>query len=382
MNIYLLHVALVTNYFYIFINGQALQHDKNLHSALLSGYMKDVFPRDNESVPLNIDIGCILFSINSFQEVEERISVTMGVDLSWTDISLAWDPTSYGGKEYTFFPSNLIWKPYVFLLNTPDTLKIVGEDSEYIALVNYNGSVSYTPGDVTVATCPADVSKFPYDVQICTLEFVPWGYLSWAMKFTSQIDSVYTFYYTENSDWKLQEHSTFVEVVGAGVYSYKVKITIKREPTYYMVTIIIPTLLFCLLNPLVFLIPVDSGDRISLAMTILLSYAIFLTLVSSSIPATSNPMCFLLLILIIIIIISGLIVVLAIITLKYHHDDKFNLGKCSMVLLRLTGQQKIVPADKGLSGKDFSRSLDRLFMVISYILLFIVILSYVIFVNN
>jgi hypothetical protein len=46
-----------------------------------------------------------------------------------------------------------------------------------------------------VATCPADVSKFPYDVQICTLEFVPWGYLSWAIKFTSQTDSVYTFYY-------------------------------------------------------------------------------------------------------------------------------------------------------------------------------------------
>ena len=96
MNIYLLHVALVTNYFYIFINGQAQQHAKNLHSALLSGYMKDVFPRDNESEPLNIDIGCILFSVNSFQEVEEIISVTAGIDLSWTDISLAWDPTSYG----------------------------------------------------------------------------------------------------------------------------------------------------------------------------------------------------------------------------------------------------------------------------------------------
>ena len=149
-----------------------------------------------------------------------------------------------------------------------------------------------------------------------------------------------------------------------------------------MVTIIIPTLLFCLLNPLVFLLPVDSGDRISLSMTILLSYAIFLTLVSSSIPATSNPMCVLLLVLIIIIMISGIIAVFAIITLKYYHDDEYNLGKCSMVLIRLTGQQKIVPADKCLSGKEFSRSLDRLFIVISYVLLFIVILSYIIFVST
>jgi hypothetical protein len=44
-------------------------------------------------------------------------------------------------------------------------------------------------------------------------------------------------------------------------------------------------------------------------MTILLSYAIFLTLVSSSIPASSNPMCALLIVMIIIIVVSGIIVV-------------------------------------------------------------------------
>jgi hypothetical protein len=44
--------------------------------------------------------------------------------------------------------------------------------------------------------------------------------------------------------------------------------------------------------------------------------------------------------------ISGMIAVFAIITLKYYHDDEYNLGKCSMVLIRLTGQQKIVSADK------------------------------------
>jgi hypothetical protein len=34
--------------------------------------------------------------------------------------------------------------------------------------------------------------------------------------------------------------------------------------------------------------------------------------------------------------ISGMIAVFAIITLKYYHDDEYNLGKCSMVLIRLT----------------------------------------------
>jgi hypothetical protein len=48
--------------------------------------------------------------------------------------------------------------------------------------------------------------------------------------------------------------------------------------------------LFVALNPLVFLLPVESGERIGLSMTILLSYTIFLTLISDAIPASSNPM--------------------------------------------------------------------------------------------
>jgi hypothetical protein len=70
----------------------------------------------------------------------------------------------------------------------------------------------------------------------------------------------------------------------------------KNTSLYYGVMIIAPTVLFALMNPLVFLLPVESGERVGLAMTILLSYAIFLTLVSSSIPASSNPMCALLIV--------------------------------------------------------------------------------------
>jgi hypothetical protein len=61
---------------------------------------------------------------------------------------------------------------------------------------------------------------------------------------------------------------------------YHFKLKIKRRALYYGVMIIAPTVLFALMNPLVFLLPIESGERVSLAMTILLSYAIFLTLMS------------------------------------------------------------------------------------------------------
>jgi hypothetical protein len=57
-------------------------------------------------------------------------------------------------------------------------------------------------------------------------------------------------------------------------------------------------------------------------MTILLSYAIFLTLVSAAIPSSSNPMCILLIMMVIIIIVSGAIVTCVICLSSIYHRDK------------------------------------------------------------
>jgi thiol:disulfide interchange protein len=128
--------------------------------------------------------------------------------------------------------------------------------------------------------------------------------------------------------------------------SFVFKLTIKRRALYYGVMVIAPTVLFALLNPLVFLLPIESGERVSLAMTILLSYAIFLTLVSSSIPASSNPMCALLIVMIIIIVVSGIIVLGVIITVKYFNEE--NEDKIGQTLKRVVMWQ--LPKDNDVGG--------------------------------
>ncbi|CAC5406085.1 unnamed protein product [Mytilus coruscus] len=90
----------------------------------------------------------------------------------------------------------------------------------------------------------------------------------------------------------------------------------------YTIMVVFPTFLFGFLNPLVFIVPVDTGERIGLAITLLLSYAIFLTLASVSVPATSNPMCALLIVMIVIITVSGILLYGTTITIKYHYKKK------------------------------------------------------------
>jgi hypothetical protein len=59
------------------------------------------------------------------------------------------------------------------------------------------------------------------------------------------------------------EYSTVAEDQGSNVDFYSFKIKIKRRALYYGVMVIAPTVLFALLNPLVFLLPVESGERLT-----------------------------------------------------------------------------------------------------------------------
>jgi hypothetical protein len=191
----------------------------------------------------------------------------------------------------------------------------------------------YTPGDVFEAKCPTDISKYPFDEQHCIFAFMAWAMPKYFICLSSVKDQAVLSYFYPHSDWTLLEYSTVAEDQGSNVDFYSFKIKIKRRALYYGVMVIAPTVLFALLNPLVFLLPVESGERVGLAMTILLSYAIFLTLVSSSIPASSNPMCALLIVMIIIIVVSGIIVFGVIITVKYYNEedvDKIGPALCGI----------------------------------------------------
>jgi hypothetical protein len=95
--------------------------------------------------------------------------------------------------------------------------------------------------------CPTDISKFPFDTQECILEILPWGVMTTHLTLTSLSDNAHLDWYTPNSDWTLTEYSTSVGI-RSGYNLFFFKMRIKREPLYYTVVIILPTLLFAVLR--------------------------------------------------------------------------------------------------------------------------------------
>ncbi|CAC5407623.1 CHRNN [Mytilus coruscus] len=360
---------------------------KKLYTDLFTDYTKEILPTADQSKPLVVGVTFFMASFNSFTEVEETISLTAVVNMNWTDPALMWNPTLYGNvNSITINPKDL-WLAQLFLTNTVDSMNPIGDDTKFYPTIVYTGEVIYNHGGILKAKCPTDISKFPFDTQTCTLQLITWGFVQSNLLLSSNSDKARLDFFAAHSDWDLLEYTTIVKKEPSGYSMLNVKLTFKREPLYFTVMIILPTLLFSLLNPLVFVLPVESGERVSLSMTILLSYAIFLTLVSASIPASSNPMCVLLIAMIAIISISGVIVIGSIINAKYFYlenDENIGMVMKYFTKLWLRKKNKVVPIEDykepAIRGKDITEMLDFLFFYGTYISIIVIISVYFLYV--
>ena len=66
-----------------------------------------------------------------------------------------------------------------------------------------------------------------------------------------------------------------------------VQLQLQRRRSFYILNIILPVLFLSVTSSLTFALPSDSGEKMGLSITVLLAYAVYLTLVTDSMPDTS-----------------------------------------------------------------------------------------------
>ena len=66
-------------------------------------------------------------------------------------------------------------------------------------------------------------------------------------------------------------------------------LTLQRRPQYYMLNIIIPTIVLAALSALNFAVPVDSSEKLSLGISILLAFSVFMLILQDNTPQADTP---------------------------------------------------------------------------------------------
>ena len=101
-------------------------------------------------------------------------------------------------------------------------------------------------------------------------------------------------FYRENGEWivtgtNTEFHHLADTVDGVTHYFPQVyfNVFIRRRPAYYILNRILPVVLSSFLVVVVFVLPSESGEKVSYALTELLALAFLLTLITDYMPSTS-----------------------------------------------------------------------------------------------
>ena len=307
-----------------FVSCQTMLDTHNVLSELMSDYDKRVRPAADQSQPVYVNVSLNLIAIQEFDEVSEKLSIVAVLNLVWYDKRMTWNFWEHNNTYGVNVPMGDIWTPHLVLTNPINKIKVVGED--WVEMKWYFNGMGYlSVGDVIHSKCNVDVSYFPWDTQKCEIMFIPWGHFQQEVAMVSTLENALTDYYSENGEWELTGTTASAGMVPGGdsSFSYALfEIQITRRPTFFLVNVILPIIFMGFLNVLVFVLPVQSGERISYAITVLLAIAVFLTLVGDNMPKTSEPMSSLCFFLLANLVLSAVICMATIFSMMLYYRDE------------------------------------------------------------
>ncbi|XP_074956078.1 neuronal acetylcholine receptor subunit alpha-3 isoform X2 [Phalacrocorax aristotelis] len=259
--------------------GSEAEH--RLYAALFKSYNQFVRPVKNVSDPVIIQFE---------DEVNQIMETNLWLKHIWNDYKLRWNPADYGGAEFIRVPSGQIWKPDIVLYNNA-----VGDfqvDDKTKALLKYTGDVTWIPPAIFKSSCKIDVTYFPFDYQNCTMKFGSWSYDKAKIDLVLIGSTMNLKDYWESGEWAIIKapgykhdikYNCCEEIYPDITYS----LYIRRLPLFYTINMIIPCLLISFLTVLVFYLPSDCGEKVTLCISVLLSLTVFLLVITETIPSTS-----------------------------------------------------------------------------------------------
>uniref|UniRef100_A0A673BD29 Neuronal acetylcholine receptor subunit alpha-7 n=1 Tax=Sphaeramia orbicularis TaxID=375764 RepID=A0A673BD29_9TELE len=296
-------------------------HQRKLYRDLMVNYNRLERPVQNDSAPIVVELGLTLLQI--IDVVSNNYLSLYPLLQYWTDIYLSWNQESYPGVQNLRFPSHLIWVPDILLYNSAD--ERFDATFHTNVLVNASGACQYIPpGEIFKSTCYIDVRWFPFDVQKCDLKFGSWTHNGWLLDLQMMDVDIST--YIPNGEWDLvgvpaKRNELYYDCCKEPYPDVTFTVTMRRRTLYYGLNLLIPCVLISGLALLVFLLPADSGEKISLGITVLLSLTVFMLLVAEIMPATSDSVPLIAQYFASTMMIVGLSVVVTVLVLQFHHHD-------------------------------------------------------------
>ena len=255
-----------------------------LKAHLLDGYNTGVLPREEMS-PIIINISTTIRYHRETDVMKSTAHCSIEVDVEWFDVNLKWNPGEFNDIETVYFQHKEIWAPSIVVSSSINIEQM--SDPQTILTENNKGNVRMQSVKYTETLCIYYLHYWPFDKSLCSVGIMANYYKKEAVQVrASQKGDVLLLNRTETWNMKLIGHGTVFTPESSMVI---VCLGLERNPTFYLFSIILPIVCILVINSFVFILPIESGERIGFSLTLLLATAVFLTVIADEIPKASNP---------------------------------------------------------------------------------------------
>ncbi|RUS88206.1 hypothetical protein EGW08_004038 [Elysia chlorotica] len=302
-------------------------HSSQLHKKFITDLDHRVRPSLNASIPTDVNVSLHIISLREIVETHQFYMLNIWMEFYWKDEIRQWDPAEHGGVKVIYPYPGDTWIPRVLISNSVEKRDLFSDDHTLHGIF-YDGTTRWYPGSVISAGCTLDLTYFPFDSQICTLRFIPQSF-EWDVNLVAAQDGINTSGYARNCEWRLESTSirkTALVYDNLSLGSMYFDFRFSRRPTFYLVNVFAPVAVMSLLAPLVFVLPEESGERVSYSVTLLLSMTVFLSFVSEKLPTCSEPLPLTVTYIFAMLIHSGLCVVCTVFQLRFIQNHKDQAG--------------------------------------------------------
>ncbi|KFU90269.1 Neuronal acetylcholine receptor subunit alpha-10, partial [Chaetura pelagica] len=168
-----------------------------------------------------------------------------------------------------------------------------GGSMETNVVLRSDGHITWDSPAITKSSCKVDVSYFPFDGQRCRLTFGSWTYNGNQIDLHNRLDTGDLRDFVENVEWEVLGMPATRNVITYGCCSepypdVTFTLLLRRRASFYIFNLLLPCIMVSFLAPLGFYLPADSGEKVSLGVTVLLALTVFQLLVAESMPPSES----------------------------------------------------------------------------------------------
>ncbi|KAM9318739.1 neuronal acetylcholine receptor subunit alpha-10a [Pholidichthys leucotaenia] len=267
------------------------KYAQKLLKDLFRNYTSALRPVDDTNNILNVTLQVTLSQIIDMDERNQILTAYLWIRQVWFDAHLKWNKEDYDGLDTIRIPGSNVWRPDIVLYNSADDHFTGPMDTNVV--IRHDGQMMWDSPAITKSSCKVDVSFFPFDAQQCRFTYGSWTYNGNQLDIQNAMDSADLADLVDNVEWEVLGMPAKRNIILYGCcadpypdVTYTLKL--KRRASFYVFNLLIPCVMISFLAPLGFYLPADSGEKVSLGVTVMLALTVFQLLVAEIMPPSES----------------------------------------------------------------------------------------------